>query len=149
MKVIMTKDVKGVGQRDALKEVSDGYALNFLIPQGLAVQATPEKIKAHEAHKKVQAAEHAELEKQWEALAARLEGVSITVLAKANNNNQLYEKLSPDFIVAGIRQELSVDIPPDALVFNAPIKAIGESTIGIRLGSRMVNMKVKVVKAAK
>ena len=145
----MTKDVKGVGQRDALKEVADGYALNFLIPNGLAVQATPEKIKAHEAHKKVQAAEHAQHEKEWEALAARLEGVSITVLAKANNNNQLYEKLSPDFIVAGIRQELSLDVPPEALVLNAPIKAIGESTIGIRLGSRMVNMKVKVVKAAK
>ena len=51
MKIIFLKDVKGVGQRDALKDVSDGYALNFLIPQGLAVQATPDKIAAHEVQK--------------------------------------------------------------------------------------------------
>ena len=47
MKVIFLKDVGGVGQRGSIKEVSDGYAMNFLIAQGLAVQATPEKVAAH------------------------------------------------------------------------------------------------------
>jgi hypothetical protein len=53
MKVLFKKDVGGVGQRGTIKDVSDGYALNFLIPQGLAEQATPEKIATHQKNQKI------------------------------------------------------------------------------------------------
>lgn len=149
MKVIMTKDVKGVGQRDTMKEVSDGYALNFLIAQGLAVQATPEKIAALNAKIQKESASQAEREKEWQAHAKRLEQVTLSVHAKANDNGQLYEQLSPGLIVESVRKELGIDIPPDAIVLNAPIKAVGETTVGVRLGTSVAKFKVNVIKAVK
>ncbi|WP_289754005.1 50S ribosomal protein L9, partial [Faecalibaculum rodentium] len=74
MKVILLKDVKKVGKADELKEVSDGYARNFLIPKGLALAASPANLKAYEQEMQKRAANEAELKKQAEKTAEELKG---------------------------------------------------------------------------
>ena len=72
MKVIFLKDVGGVGQKGSVKDVADGYAMNFLIAQGLAVQATNDMLAAHA---KRQAEETAQKEKETQALTKAVEGL--------------------------------------------------------------------------
>ncbi|MBI5644940.1 50S ribosomal protein L9 [Candidatus Kaiserbacteria bacterium] len=132
MKVILLKDVGGVGQRDTLKEVSDGHALNFLIPRGFAVQATPEKVKELTARKNAVATEVARMQKEWEASAAKIHGKHIRITAKTNSHGSLYQQLTPEIIEIAIREQLGVEIPQDALILNAPIKSIGKWDVEIQ-----------------
>src|SRR3954462_1289371 len=111
MKVIMLKDVRGVGQRDTLKEVADGYALNFLIAQGLAEQATPEKLKQLEQRMKSRSAASAAEERSWAQLAEKVENAQIEIKVRANASGHLYEQLSPALVVEAIRSHLQTQIP--------------------------------------
>ena len=74
MKVIFLKDVAKVGQHGTMKDVSDGYALNFLIPRGLAIQATPDKVAAHLAAQKREGEAHAAAEAELKKTIQGLEG---------------------------------------------------------------------------
>ncbi len=145
----MLKDVKGVATRGSIKEVSDGYALNFLIAQGLAVQATPEKVAQHEAHQKTLSAQSAAQEQQWEVLAKDIEGTTIEVTARANAAGHLYEQLSPSLVLEALRAKCGTQLPADAIVINAPIKSTGESSVGVKLGKRNAQITVRVIAAAK
>lgn len=149
MRVIMLKDVKGVGQRDTIKEVSDGYALNFLIAQGLAQQATPQKIAEFEMRKKAQSAESAARESEAQALLKQLDGTAIEVKARANEGGNLYEQLSPSLINQALRAKCGMILPPEAIIINAPIKAIGDTRIMLKLGTKTASVTVHVVPAVK
>lgn len=149
MKVIMLRDVKGVAQRGTIKEVSDGYALNFLIAQGLAHQATPQKIAEFEARKKTESAEQAARESLLAAMLKKIDGTTIEVAARANESGHLYKQLSPALITAAIRTTGGVDIPEDAIKTSAPVKAIGDASVAIRLGKQSATITVRVVTSAK
>lgn len=149
MKVIFLKDVGGVGQRDTVKEVSDGYALNFLIPNGLAKQATPVELKQLEVRTSQAAAQQAQRDEEWAKKAKQLSGATVVVAARANESGSLYNQLSADLIAEGVRDEIGVDIPPDAVVLNAPIKAIGDSTVKVKFGAHEATFTVTVVAAEK
>jgi len=144
----MLKDVGGVGQRDTIKDVSDGYALNYLIPNGLAVQATPDRIKQHEAKVRDTQTSAVEREKAAAAQAAQLEGKRVEILVKANEAGHLYQHLSADTIVDTIKKSLGITIPPEAVMINAPIKSIGESAIKVKLGTKTATVNVNVVPLA-
>ena len=145
----MLKDVKGVGQRDALKEVSDGYALNFLIAQGLAVQATPEKVAAHAEKKQLASASAAEQAKVHEAQAKKITGVTVTVSARANDKGHLYEHLALPAIAAALGAATGVHVTPEAIVLAEHIKSTGESQAEVRLGVSKARFTVNVTKAEK
>ncbi len=149
MKVLMLKDVKGVAQRGTIKEVSDGYALNFLIARGLAVQATREKLAQFDAQQKVLADQHAAQEKQWDALAKTIEGTTIEVSVRANPAGHLYQQLSPALILEALCKKYGTQLPTDAVVINAPIKSTGEVSVGVKLGKRNATVTVRVIPAAK
>lgn len=141
----MLKDVKGVGQRHTVQEVSDGYGFNFLIAQGLAEQATAHKLAALEAQQKTQSAASAEKERAWADITKRIEHSTITVKARANSGGHLYEQLAPGVIVAALHNELKSEIPSDAIKLDAPIKNVGEHLVGVRLGTNTARFKIVVV----
>lgn len=145
MKVIFKKDVGGVGQRGSVKEVSDGYALNFLIPQGLAEQATADKVAAHAKNQKALEADAAAKEAQWAEHAARMNGSKFQVQAKANEKGHLYKQLGSAEIIAAIKTVFGVDVPPNALVLTTAIKAAGEHDVSIKLGKSQAKMTLIVV----
>src|SRR3989344_5164700 len=124
MKVIMLKDVKGVGQRGQVPEVADGFAQNFLIPRGAAEQATKEKLLAYEARQKVDAANTAEREQEWEAAAKKIDGATIVVTARSNAAVHLYNQLPLDQIARAVQETLGIEVPQGAIALNTPIKSV-------------------------
>ena len=147
MLVILLKDVRGIGQRGSVKEVADGYALNFLIAQGLAEQATTEKLRQHQA-RQAQDAQHAhDIEKQYAAILKKLEEANVVVAANANEQGHLYNQLSMGLVSKGIKEEYSVDIPVSALSTEHPIRTIGEYELTIGLGKHHSKVRLSVVKA--
>jgi large subunit ribosomal protein L9 len=145
MKVLMLKDVKGVARRDEMKEVSDGYAINFLIAQGLAVQATPEKIAQHEARQKIESAAHAAREAELRALVARVQDMVIEIPAKANATGHLYTQLSSKQIIDALKKEVGEAVPHTAVLLSNPIKQVGESDVSVKCGAHTLHFKVNVM----
>ncbi|HEY4488004.1 MAG TPA: 50S ribosomal protein L9 [Candidatus Paceibacterota bacterium] len=148
MKVILRKDVRGVGQKDTIVELSDGYALNFLIPNGLAEQGTDKRIRELRAKEDASSRAKQATDSENEALARKLEGLNIVVGVKTNELGHLYQALSGDMIATAIRKQLGIDIPPNAVILNAPIRKVGESDTMIQIGSIRAKMRVSVIKAA-
>ncbi len=144
MKVILLKDVAGIGQKDSIQSVSDGHALNYLIPNKLAVMATAEVITASEKRKQEQAEARAHEEKEWEVLRSQLRDISIAVQANAGEQGNLYEKVSEKDISRILRDEKKIFVPISAIHPKMPIKHIGEWPVEIRLGNHTTTIIVTV-----
>lgn len=144
MQVILLRDVPGIGQKGSVKNVSDGHALNFLIPNRLAEMATDDKVKALEKQKAedTQAAEAQE--REWHALAKKLEGAKVTIQANASEQGHLYEKISAIEISRAINQQLHAVVPPRSLEAKMAIKEIGEWPVEIKLGIHTATLIVVV-----
>lgn len=124
MKVIFLKDVSGVGQRNAVKDIADGYALNFLIPQGLAVQATLDKIVEVEKKRKLDTESADIRNKQIAAQLQDLDEKKITIQVKANKAGHLFKGLRRE----DIAQHFHIN-PTMVLDLAGPIKDVGEYVI--------------------
>lgn len=90
MKIILKEDVQNLGHRDDVVEVKNGYALNYLIPQGFAIMATPSALKVHSENMKQRAHKEAKLRADAEALAAKLEGLQVTVATKVSFTGKVF-----------------------------------------------------------
>ncbi len=146
MKIILLKDVVGVGQKGSIKEVSDGFAMNRLFPQKLAEMATSEKLKALKADEKTRVESAKAQEEEWKKLAATLKEAKITVRAEANEQGHLYQQLSIATIVERIKKQIGVSIVPDSVVLLSPIKSLGKVEVEIKLGTKKVPVQVFVEK---
>jgi len=144
MKVIFLKDVKGMGRKDTAKDVSDGYALNFLIPQGLATQATPKALAAITIKSEERAIEHAHEDARHKADIEKLDGVHITLRVKANENRHLYQQLSSHLILDALKHERGVVVPQESIHVPNHIKTTGEYEAHIHLGSHKADIKITV-----
>lgn len=134
MKVILLKDVKDLGKIWDIKEVSDGYARNFLFPNKLAQAATPDMIRRSEALKAeaVKKAE-ADLEKV-EALASELDDFVIKIKAKANEEGKLFGSIKPEMILEALTKEkLNIGSLQAKEISTEAIKEIGEHKVTINL----------------
>ena len=140
MKVIFLKDVGGVGVRGTVKEVADGYALNFLIPRKLAQQATPDIVSKVQAQMKAIATLDAERHAKGGEHARRIEGAAIVVLAKANEKGHLYKQLSADVVAAALKKDHGIDVPPESIVFEKPVKEVGDSRATIKFGGNAAHV---------
>jgi len=106
MKVILTSDVKNLGKAGNIKDVSNGYAKNFLFPNKLAEVATPELIKKAEQNKILEAKKAEENLKMVEEIVNSLDRITIKMTAKANNEGKLFGSISPEMIVEAIQKEV-------------------------------------------
>lgn len=133
MKVILTTDVKKVGQRGSVVDVADGYALNVLIPQKRAVTATAENLKRHEkgvAEAKQKASASAE---QVKALLAQIDGKTLTIEAKAGPTGTLFKSVHASDIVAEIKAQWAIDLPDSAITLDHSIKQKGTYAVPVVL----------------
>ncbi len=144
MKVIMLKDVKGVGQRGKIVEVKDGYAYNFLIPHKAAEQATPEKIASYNARV---SQENAVREQQGAILKMAVEslnGKTVSVTARATEKGGLFKSLAVADIVRAILDQLNIHIPETAVELEKPIKQTGEHAIKIKAADAAASIVLSV-----
>lgn len=146
MKVIFNTDVKGQGKKGELKEVSQGYARNYLIPRGLASEATVDNINALKLKEKAKAAQIAKEKAQAEEYAKRLGGVQVTVRAKAGNGGKLFGAVTSEAISKALKEQHDMDIEKNKIVQAEPIKSFGSYTVKAKLGYEISgNINVLVV----
>ncbi len=128
MKVILLKDVKNIGMAGNVKEVSNGYAKNFLFPNKLAEVATPDLVKKAEASKALEVKKAEENLKMVEELVNSFEGISVKIVRKANDEGKLFGSITPEMITEAIKKEVktlkSIKINTDS-----SIKEVGEHKI--------------------
>ena len=143
MKVILTADVKGQGKKGEVKNVSDGYANNFLIKKGLAVPATNDNMNvlknknASEEHKR-----QVELDNANE-LKNNIEGKEIVIVTKGGEGGKLFGSITSMDIADGIKKDLKVDIDKRKILLKDNIKLAGVYEVEIKL-HKDVTAKVKV-----
>lgn len=147
MKIILLQDVGGVGKRHEIKDVADGYALNFLIPRGLAEQATKEKLAAHEKHVAEDAAKKAKEGEARKALVKSINGVRIQLSVRATEKGGLFKTIGPNEIAAALQEQKSVSLSPDAIHPLGAIKTIGDHLIKIGAGGAESEIVLKIVAA--
>jgi large subunit ribosomal protein L9 len=124
MKVILLKDVKGIGRKFDEKNVSDGYAANFLIPKKLAVPVTGQSaLQIAELKKQSELHKTGEKQKLSENLS-RLAGKTITLKMKANNAGHLFASMNAEKISKALKEE-GIDLRPENLKLPEPIKKTG------------------------
>jgi large subunit ribosomal protein L9 len=131
MKVILIKDVGGVGKHGEVKTVADGYALNFLIPHGSAMQATPEKLREHAHRARELEEQHKKEEAALKAAVQSLEGVTVSMTLRATDKGGLFKSLVAADIVKAIHDQRNLHIPESALRLTKPIKQVGEHPIAL------------------
>ncbi len=131
MKVILTADVKGVGKKGDVAEVADGYGRNFLIKKGFAKAATASSV--HEAAQKKASAEFhkAEEVKALKALAATLEGKTVSVKIKTGENGKLFGSVSSQHVAAALA-DLGFDVDKKKIKMDS-VKVLGVVPAEIRL----------------
>ena len=139
MKVVLLKDIRNVGRAHTVLETSDGHAINFLIPQGLATRATPATLKIAE-HKVAQQGERRTLEATLirERVTALAEGV-ITITKKANDQGHLYDKVDAKDIAE------AAELPVDVIALDAPIKSLGRYDVAVSSGENFGTIAIDVV----
>ena len=146
MKVIFLQDVARVGKRHDIKEINDGYAMNFLFPRKLAELATPKAVSELEKRKK-----NIEIERevQEELLLKNLEeikGKVVHLKAKADEKGHLFSKIHNKDIVNEMKREHHADISEEFIVLEKPIKEIGEHDIPILIKGKKSSFKLVVEK---
>ena len=132
MKVILKADVKGQGKAGQIVNVSDGYARNFLFPKGLAVEANASAMSELNS-KNAAAAHHIEEEKQAaRATAAKIEGKTVVIKAKAGAGGKLFGSVTAKEVAEEVKKQLGVEIDRRKLSMN-DIKSFGDFPAEIKL----------------
>ena len=134
MKVIFHEDVKGQGKKGELKEVSDGYARNYLLPRKLASEATADNINALNLKEKAKAAQIAKEKAQAEENAKKLGGVQVIIKAKAGNAGKLFGAVTSQEISDARKAQFDIDIEKNKIVQAEPIKTFGSFSVKAKLG---------------
>lgn len=148
MKVIFLKDVGGVGQRGVVKEVADGYALNFLIPRGLAVQATPDAIAAHDAKAKKEGESKAKAEEALAQAVQSLEGARVEMKVRATEKGGLFKAVAASDVAALMLKEKGMHIPEGAFEMPKHIKEIGEHPLNIKAAGVSAGITLAIIAAS-
>ena len=144
MKVIFNQDVRGQGKRGELKEVSDGYARNYLLPRKLASEATPDMLNAFKLKEKAKKAQMERERAAVEETAKRLEGVSVTISARAGQGGRLFGAITSQEISDALREQHGIDIEKNKIVQAEPIKGFGSYEVRAKLGYE-VSGKINVL----
>ena len=134
MKVIFNVDVRGQGKKGELKEVSDGYARNYLLPRKLASEATTDNINALKLKEKAKAAQMAREKAEAEANAAKLGEITVTIRAKTGGAGKLFGAVTSQEISAALKEQHGIEIEKNKIVQAEPIKTFGAYQIKAKLG---------------
>ncbi len=149
MKVVLRADVPNVGNKGDVLDVADGYARNFLVPRGLALQAS--KGAVDQAVSMRRAREQREVRERGSAedLAARLTPQVITVPAKAGAEGRLFGSVTAADLVAAVESQTGVALDRRKVHLDEPIKALGRHEVPVRLHSAVeLRLAVEVVAAS-
>lgn len=132
MRVLLLKDVYKLGRAGDVKKVADGYGRNYLMPQGLAVLATPGALKQAEHIRSRAAAARAALNNELGGVAEQLKKVILTFPAKAGETGKLYGSITPQMVAEALQKKTGVELSRRQVDVQ-PIRTLGEHKVHVRL----------------
>jgi large subunit ribosomal protein L9 len=133
MKVILKKDMKDLGKKDSMVNVSDGYAKNYLIPRGIAVEATTGNINEMKNKQDAKVAKEQRELDAAKALAAKINGSNIKLSVKSGDSGKLFGAVSAKDISDAMKAQLGVEVDKKKIVLKDPIKATGSHDVEAKL----------------
>ena len=143
MQIILLQNVENLGEKNNIKEVKDGYARNFLIPQGLAKKATREALKVLEKQmgaKKIR--DEKELE-NVQKLVTKIDGQEVIFIVKIGEKDQLFESITTQKISEKLK-ELNFKIKNNQIELGEPIKKLGEFSVKIKFKHNL-EAEIKII----
>jgi len=145
MKIILLEDVKKLGKKGDVVNVSDGYARNMLIPKNLGVEATAgnmNSLKLKKAHEEKAAAENLAAA---EELGKKLDGSRVKILIKAGDNGKVFGSVSAKEIADAVKDQKGIEVDRKKIVMDGAIKTLGETQVKIKLHPKVsANLIVEV-----
>jgi large subunit ribosomal protein L9 len=133
MKVILQQDVKGQGRKGDIVNVSDGYARNFLLPRGQAIEANKKNLARLKEQKAVEQKRKQQEQEEFSELAKRLSGKAVTINAKAGDQDKLFGSVTSKEIAEQLKGQFNIDIDKKKINLPEPIKHLGTFTVEVKL----------------
>lgn len=143
MKVILLRDIKKLGKKFEVKEVSPGYARNLLIPNGYAILADKQSLKRLEIQKNIEMKKTEERQKENEKMIKELEGKEIKIDTKIGDKGQLFETINEQKIADKLK-EMGFAVEKSNIEINEPIKCQGEYLVKLKLDNNLEG-KIKII----
>lgn len=137
MKIILRQDVPKVGDKGTVQTVSDGYARNYLIPQGFAVLATPGELKTVAENQKVAERKVARQERDLQSLADKINGKTLTFEARAGDGGRLFGSITAGDIAERLSGVVGSEIDRRRVVLDEAIRTSGEHTVTVHLVGKL------------
>ncbi len=134
MKVLLIKDVKGLGKAGEIKEVKDGYGQNFLIGKGFAKHATNEVIKKHQASERKKAEAEANEIEAMKALSSKLDKLQIVITKKLGNTGHLFGAVTKEEIAQALKEQHGIEIDKKHINHKEALKTTGTHDLDLKLG---------------
>ncbi|WP_027703200.1 50S ribosomal protein L9 [Metaclostridioides mangenotii] len=145
MKVILLKDVKGTGKKGEMKEVSDGYARNFLFPKKMAVAADSTAVKELKEKNK---SEEFRAQQEYDnavLLGKEMEKVSIDIYTKAGEGGRLFGSITSKDIAEQLKKQKDIDVDKRKIILEEPIRVLGSTKVEIKIHPKVTtNIRVDV-----
>lgn len=133
MKVLLLQDVKGKGKKDSIVEVSDGYARNFLLPKGLALEANATIMNEYK-NKQEAKKHHEEMEKKAaRETAEKLAGLVVKMFATSGSDGRFYGSVTSKEIAEELEKQHNISVDKRKIVLSDPIKAFGLYSLDVKL----------------
>ena len=143
MKVILLKDVEKLGKKGDVKEVADGYARNFLIPNKLVVLATKSELAKLEEQKKIEAQKAEKELIRFQEIASQVDGLELEIPVKVSEDGKLFGTITANQIAESLKEK-GFEIKKEQIKLEKPIKEIGEYEVTIEFPHNL-EAKIKVI----
>jgi large subunit ribosomal protein L9 len=148
MKVIFLKDVKSQGKKGEVKEVSEGYALNFLLPRGLAKPASEGNIKTLENQKNAEQRRKEQEKEDAQKLGKTIEELTVVLSSKSGEGGRLFGSITNKQIAEQL-EKMKIKIDKRKIALDEPIRALGFTNVPVKLHPEVtVTLKVQVVEGS-
>ncbi len=143
MKIILIQDVDGLGKKYDVKNVNDGYARNYLIPNNLAKQATEDALKWLEIQSEIVQEKQEEDLKKTQGMASKIDGMELNFSVEVGDKGQLFESIGEQKIKEALKEEAGVDLSKKQIKLKEPIKEKGEFPVRISFDHNLeANIKI-------
>ncbi|MCU6791924.1 MULTISPECIES: 50S ribosomal protein L9 [Paenibacillus] len=143
MKVILLKDVKGQGKKGDIKEVSEGYATNFLLPQKLAAAANEGSVKMLDQQKKAEQRKKEQEKADAVELGKKLESLTVELKAKSGKDGRLFGAIPSKQVAEELEKQFKLKLDKRKILMDEPIRTLGVTEVGVKLHTE-VSAKLKI-----
>lgn len=145
MLVFLLKDVKGLGRAGEIKNVADGYARNYLLPQKLAESVSAKQGEQLKARQKSQANKAVAATESVKSVLGLLDGKTIKVSGPVSAKGTLYKGISAQQIVQAVADQFKQEIKAGYVILDGPLKEVGKHAVGLRFHNEKVKLNIEIL----